>query len=184
MSRLISPVEKLAREAREYADVQLDDVKLKAAKGLSQGTGAMAGILLIVQVVAAFILLLAFGGVLLLGEWMGSYAYAALIVAGAMLLLLIVLWLCRGVLFRDTFVKLFTSMLSPQDAKVTDITTQKQLDEALARSKNRVRIKEEDLQLRAQNARTYYTPKHLVSMGVKRDVVPVLLRILGRRKRK
>jgi hypothetical protein len=177
-------MEKLAQEVRGYADAEIDDVKLQAAKGLSRGTGAMASILLIVQVAAALVLLLAFSGVLLLGEWMGSYGYAALIVAGVLLLLLIILWLCRSVLFKNTFVGLFTSMLSPEDAKVNPISTQKQLDEALARSKNRVRRSEENISARIQNARTYYAPKHLVSMGVKRDVVPVLLRLIGRRKKK
>lgn len=184
MNRLVSPMEKLAQEVKSFADAELDDVKLKAAKGLSQGTGAMAGIFLIVQVAGALILLLAFGGVLLLGELIDSYALAALIVAGVLLVLLLTLWFCRGSLFKDTFVRIFTSVLSPEDAKVNPITTQQQLDESIARSKNRVRKSEEGIQARMVSARTYYSPKHLVSMGVRRDVVPVLLRLLGRRKKK
>ena len=44
---------------------------------------------------------LAFAGILLLGKVLDNYALGAFIVCGALLLVLIVLWLCRKRMFRD-----------------------------------------------------------------------------------
>ncbi len=184
MNRLTDPVGRLGHEVIGYVDNRVDDLKLQAAKGLSQGTGALAGLVLILVVVSALVLVLSFAGVMLLGEIMGSYATAAFIVAGVLLVVVIVLILCRKYLFRDSFVGLFTGIFAPEDAKADPLKTQKQLDAALARSKNRIQKREDAIHARVQSARSYYSPKNLVATSVRKDILPLLLRLLGGRRKK
>ena len=185
MNRLTDPVEKLGHDAIGYVDTRVDDLKLQAAKGLSQGAGALAGLVLILVMVSALVLVLSFAGVLLLGEILGSYAKAAFLVAGVLLLVVILLLLCRKYLFRDSFVGLFTGIFSPEDAQASPIKTQKQLDAALSRSKNRIRKQGDAIHTRLLNARSYYSPKNLLATSVRKDILPLFLRLLGgRRKRR
>ncbi len=88
MNRLTDPVEKLGLEVKGYVDTRVDDLKLQAAKGLSRGSGALAALVLMFVVVSALVLVLSFAGVLLLGEILDSYAKAAFLVAGVLLLVL------------------------------------------------------------------------------------------------
>ena len=185
MNRFTDPVEKLGHEVIGYVDTRVDDLKLQAAKGLSQGSGALAGLVLILVVVSALVLVLSFAGVLLLGEVLGSYAKAAFLVAGVLLLVVIILLLCRKYLFRNSFVGLFTGIFAPEDAQANPIRSEKELDAALARSKNRIQKQGDHIQARVQNLRSYYSPKNLLTTSVRKDILPLLLRMLGgRRKRK
>ena len=184
MNRLTDPVEKLGHEVIGYVDTRVDDLKLQAAKGLSQGSGALAALVLILVMVSALVLVLSFAGVLLLGEVLGSYAKAAFLVAGILLIGVIILLLCRKYLFRDSFVGLFTDIFSPEDAQASPIKSQKQLDAALERSHSRIQKREDAIQARVQRARSYYSPKNLLVTSVRKDVFPLLLRLLGGRKRK
>lgn len=186
MNRLTAPVEKLGQDALGYVDTRVDDLKLQVAKGLSQGTGSMAGFVLILVVVGNLLLVLSLAGVLLLGEILDSYAKAAFIVAGALLLILVVLLLCRDKLFKNSFVGLFTGILAPEDAQAGPIRTQKQLEAALARSRNRIQKKEDGIQARLEAMRSFYSPKNLVATSVRRDILPLLIRLLGgsRKRRK
>ena len=185
MNRLTDPVEKLGHEVIGYVDTRVDDLKLQAAKGLSQGSGALAGLVLILVMVSALVLVLSFAGVLLLGELLGSNTKAAFLVAGILLIVVVILLLCRKYLFRDSFVGLFTGIFAPEDAQASPIKSQKQLDAALARSKNRIQKRGDAIQARVQNARSYYSPKNLITTSVRKDILPLLLRLLGgRRKRR
>ena len=65
MNRFTAPVEKLGQDALGYVDTRVDDLKLQVAKGLSQGTGSMAGFVLILVVVGNLLLVLSLAGVLL-----------------------------------------------------------------------------------------------------------------------
>lgn len=185
MSRFTDPVEKLGLEAKGYIDTRVDDLKLQAAKGLSEGTTALAGLVLIVVVLSALALVLSFAGVLLLGELLDSYAKAAFIVAGALLLLLVILILLRNKLFRNSFVGLYTGIFSPEEAEATPIRTQKQLDAALARSKNRIQKREEAIRTRVESTRNFYSPKNMLITAVRSDILPLFVRLVaGRRRRK
>ena len=90
MSKFSAPADNLVSETRGYIDAQIDNVKLRTVKGLSQGTSAIASLLLIFIVANALVLALSFALVLWLGEVLDSYAGAAFIVAGILLLLLVV----------------------------------------------------------------------------------------------
>ena len=184
MSKLTAPVEKLGLEVKGHVDTRVDDLKLQAAKGLSQGTGALAGLVLILVVAGALFMMLSLAGVLLLGEILGSYAKAAFIVAGVLLLILLILFLCRNILFKNSFVGLFTGIFAPEDAQGDAIKTQKQLDAALARSKNRIQKKENAIQTRVEKMRSFYTPKNLLTTSVRKDILPTFLSLLTRRRKK
>jgi len=105
----------LAAEARQYADLRIDEAKLKATRGLSTALGQTLAYLLIFAVLAIVLGLLAFA----LMQWLNSLVgspWGTLIIAGAFLLVLIVLWINRQKLFRDLFVKLFIDVFYDTDS--------------------------------------------------------------------
>ena len=115
MGEFTRPLEDLGKEASEYIDLRLDDLKLRTAKGLSMTLSKLLYMLLILFVVSIILTAVAIGGVMLLGELIGSYAGGATIVAAFFLLILGVLIMLRKRLFRDTFVPLFVKMFFDDD---------------------------------------------------------------------
>ena len=115
MSQFSKPAEELSREAKEYVDLRLEDVKLRTAKGLSLTASKLVGFFLILGVGISLMLVLSFGLILLVGELVGSYAWAAI---GVAVLLGVALWILvskRNSLFRDTFVPLFVKLFFNDD---------------------------------------------------------------------
>lgn len=96
----------LAQEAREYADMRVDEFKLKATRGISTALGQTLAYLLIIAVLVIVLGLLAFALLQWLNALVGS-PWGTLIVAGVFLIGLGVLLLNRHKLFKDLFVKLF-----------------------------------------------------------------------------
>ena len=110
MSQFTEPAEDLSRRAKEYIDLRLDDIKLRAAKGLSITASKLVAFFIISSVGTSLILALSFGLILLIGELIGSYAWSAF---GVSVLLAIGLWILirrRDRLFKDTFVPLFINL--------------------------------------------------------------------------
>ena len=105
----------LASEAREYADLRIDEAKLKATRGLSKALGQTLAYLLIIVVLGLVIGLLSFA----LLQWLNSLVgapWGTLIVSGVFLIVLVVLWINRQKLFRDLFVKLFIDVFYDTDS--------------------------------------------------------------------
>ena len=115
MGNFTRPVEELGKEASEYIDLRIDDLKLTTAKGLSMTLSKLLYMLLVLFVVSIIFISIAIGGVMWIGEMIGSYAGGAAIVAAFFLLRLGVLVLLRKRLFRDTFVPLLINLFFDED---------------------------------------------------------------------
>lgn len=101
------PLDNLSSEARKYADLRMDDLKLRAVDGLSVGVSRVLTLMTLVMILAIVLAAFAFGSVLLLGEWLGSWTIATFIIGGVFLLLLLILVAFRKRLFLNVFVRLF-----------------------------------------------------------------------------
>lgn len=110
MSDFTRPVEDLGHKTTEYIDLRVDELKLKTAKGLSLTLSKLLYMLLVLFVVSIIMISIAVGGVMWIGELVGSYAGGAAIVAAFFLLVLGILVLLRKRLFRNTFVPLFIDL--------------------------------------------------------------------------
>lgn len=163
MNKFTEPVERIVEEGRIYLDQQLDNVKLRTVKGLSQGTSALAGMLLIFAVGGALLLVLSFALVMWLGEMMDSYALAAFIVAAVLLVAVVVLVLVYKKLFRNTFVSMYAEILQPQQKE----STQEGLDGAIENTKEHIREQEYVMKACLNQVQDYYTPSHLLNEGLR-----------------
>jgi len=163
MSQFTEPVEKLFQDSKIYLDKQLDNVKLRTVKGLSEGTTAIGALLVILALAGVFLLTLSFGVVMLIGELLGSYALGAFIVAGVLLVLAVILLLLRGRLFKNTFVSLYSGIITPGRTEA-DIQS---LDTAIAETEGDIRVQEETLRQNLEQARNFYTPSHLFNEGLR-----------------
>ena len=80
---------------KEYGKKRLDLLKMEAAEKSSVGAGTATFIILAAIAGLFFIFLLNIGLGLLIGHWLGNYAYGVLIMAGVYLLMLVILLLAR-----------------------------------------------------------------------------------------
>lgn len=97
---------RLAGEAKRYADLKTDELKLKTTRGLSAALGQTLAYLLIFVVASVTFGLLSYA----LLQWLNTLVgtpWGTLIVSGFSLIILIVLFCFRKKLFKDLFVKLF-----------------------------------------------------------------------------
>lgn len=104
----------LADEARQYADLRIDELRLKTTRGLSMALGQTLAYLLIIAVLVIVLSLFA----LALLQWLNGLLgapWGTLIVAGVFLIALAALWVRRNKLFRDLFVKLFIDIFYGSD---------------------------------------------------------------------
>jgi len=120
MSEFTRPVEELSHNATEYVDLKIDELKLTMARGLSMTLSKLLYMLLVLFVVSIVMISIAIGGVVWLGETLGSYAGGAAIVAVFFLLVLGVLYLLRDKLFRNTFVPLFVGLFFEEEKNKSD----------------------------------------------------------------
>ncbi|MBQ9701480.1 MAG: phage holin family protein [Bacteroidales bacterium] len=164
MSKFSQPVQHVVQGAGGYLDAQLDNIKLRTVKGLSKGTGALAGLLLISALVSVFLLALSFALVMWLGEVLESYALAGAIVAGGLFVILLVFILLRKRMFKNSFIGMYEDVLFEQPDQ--SLNTQEKLDEAILRSEDRVKEQQALVSDRLLQAKEYYTPKRMVNQGL------------------
>lgn len=111
----LQPVEDLAGKGREYVDKRIDLVKLSVIEALSRGLGRFLAGLAIVSLLIIIGTVLSLAGILFLGDLIGSYGLAALIVALAFILILVLVLVFRHKLFVDGFVRMFYSIFFDSD---------------------------------------------------------------------
>lgn len=109
------PAERLAESAAQYIDLKVDEVKVCTAKGLSIALNRLLVAILLLTLCSIVLMSAAFGGVLLLGDLIGSYAAGAFIVAAIFLVLLIVLFLLRDKLFLNGLVRMFVRLFFEEE---------------------------------------------------------------------
>ena len=95
---------------RNYLDLRLNELRLKAIDGLSVGVSRVLSMMLVVMLGAIALAAFAFGIVILLGERLGSWAGAAFIIGALFLLVMVLMLLLWKRLFVNIFVKLFISI--------------------------------------------------------------------------
>jgi len=115
MGEFTKPMEDLGKNAREYVDMRVDDLKLRTVKGLSLALNQLLSMILVLFSGFVVLLAVAFGIILLLGQAIGSYAGGALIVAVVFAIVTFILWKQRGKLFLNSFVKLFVGLFFESD---------------------------------------------------------------------
>lgn len=104
------PAEELGKSAADYVDLKVDEIKLRAAKGLSVTLNRILLAFLFLSLGSIVMTALAFGGVLLIGDIIGSYSAGAFIVAAFFALLAFLLWLVRKRLFLNGLIQLFVRL--------------------------------------------------------------------------
>ncbi len=110
MNEFTKPMEDLGRQAKDYVDLRLTDIKLRLVKGLATALGKIVYVQILMLVLSVLLIALAVGGVLLLGELFGSYTSGAFIMAGLFAMVILVLYLLRDKLFKNTFVPMFAKL--------------------------------------------------------------------------
>ena len=164
-NKFTAPVDKLVHKTTGYVNAQIDNVKLRSVKGLSQGTSAVASLLLIFITVGALVTTLSFAVVLWLGELMGSYAQAAFIMSGVLVIAIVVLVLLRKQLFKSSFIGMYTDIFFQKESKPEGLKTMEGLDIAIWNTETRIKDKEEDISDAFTNCKEFYAPKNLLSVG-------------------
>ena len=120
MAEFTKPIKDLGGEASDYIDLRIAELKLNAIKGLSMTLSKLLYMLLFLFVISIILISVAFGGVMWIGELIGSYAGGAAIVGGFFVIVLGVLFLLRKKLFRNTFVPLLVNLFFEEDNNIPD----------------------------------------------------------------
>lgn len=180
MTKFTAPADKLVHETTGYINAQLDDVKLRSIKGLSQGTSALASFLLIFIIGGALVTALSFALVLWLGEMLHSYALACLITAGVLLLVLVVLFLLRKHLFKNSFVAMYTDVFYQKENKPVGLKTQEGVDVAIWNAETHIKEQEADIFYAFTQCKEYYSLRHFLSKWI-----PAIIRsFFGKKEKK
>jgi|GEM_PF-2099103 len=100
---------------KDYLDLKVDQMKLKATDSLSMAFGTLLAYILLISVALVVLTTFAFGVILLVGKLIDNYALGAFIVCALFLILLVILWFRRDKLFRNKFVQMFSKEQSYED---------------------------------------------------------------------
>lgn len=107
MDRYSKPAEEFLGSLKEYADVRIDDLKLRTVKGLSLTMNHLVAMILILFAVSVVLLSVGAGLIILIGKAIGSYAGGAFIVAGVFAVIAATIFMLRKKLFVNGFVRMF-----------------------------------------------------------------------------
>ena len=138
---------------KEYIDLRLSEFKLKGTRGASQVLSLLLSLFLVIIVIAIVLNLLAY----MLVRWLDGvlgFPWGALIVLGAFLVLLAVLWFCRKRVFKNVFIRSLADNPS--------ITTENDLDIELGRVKSGIMAYEDNVK---QEVNAFMETKKAVGTG-------------------
>lgn len=113
-------VKKTLDDARAFAELKADELKLKTTEGLSVALSRIVALLLVVALLIIVLGLLSVVLIMWLGQLFGSVPVAATVVCGVFVVALVVMFLLRKKLFRDTFVRLFIGIFYGEDDDASD----------------------------------------------------------------
>lgn len=166
MSNFSTPADNLVHESVGYVNAQLDNVKLRTVKGLSQGTSSIAKLLIIFVLVGALVTMLSFAIVLLVGELIGSYAGAAFIMSGILLVAIILIIALRHRIFKDSFIGMYTDIFYQHDTRPLGLDSHEDLDEAIRRAEMKIQSQETNVSGAYDKVKEYYAPRNLFNRGL------------------
>ena len=115
MEALRKSVEDLVSDSKDYADLKIDELKLKTVEGLSISVSRILPVIIMVMMASMAVAVMTFGCVILIGYAVGSLWAGAFIMAGFFAVVLFVLYLFRDRLFLNMFVRLFINVLYGND---------------------------------------------------------------------
>lgn len=197
MSNFSIPADNLVQEVRGYVDAQIDNVKLRTVKGLSEGTSVISRLLLIFIILGAFVTALSFAVILLLGEIFGSYALAAFIMSGVLLIVILLLVALRHRIFKNSFISMYTDVICQRDTKPIGLNTVEDLDEAILRGESQIKQQSERISDAYTHFKQFYSPKHIMheafnAVGISNEngdvklssLIPMFFRFLFSKKKK
>jgi len=118
MGEFTKPLEDLSKNAAEYVDMKVEDVKLRTVKGLSVAMNKLIVAIILLFVASIVLTAAALGCTLLLGDLIGSYAGGAFIVSGIFLIILIILYSVRNKMFLNSFVRMFLNLFFTDDEEI------------------------------------------------------------------
>lgn len=167
-NKFTASIEKMGQEVKTYGDAKLNTLKLQTVKGLSQGISSATSYLLLFLLGNAMVLVLSIGLILLLGEPMGSYAAAAFIVAGALLVVFLILLLARKYLFRNSFIRSFADIFGTQEPE--KIKNWKELDMAIMKSQVQEYKQEANIVKQVSRVKSTFSPEMLIPAIIKRFI--------------
>lgn len=163
-NEFLSPVQELASTAKDYIDIRIEQAKLDVTDGLAKGFGKVTGALVIMELVVVSLTLLGAALVLLLGELMHSYTYAALIVTLIYILLPLIVYLLRNKLFVKPFEKIFTGIFFAERG-VSD------LEKARIQIESERSAIEKELSYRTKYLHAVYSPSNIFGKIMQKTAV-------------
>lgn len=105
MGEFTRPVKDLAEDVKEYVNLRVDDVKLRAVKGLSISMSRLLSMIIVLIAASMAMFALSAGLILIVGHAIGSVAVGAFIVAAFFVIATLVLLRLKDRLFVNAFVK-------------------------------------------------------------------------------
>ncbi|QDP86571.1 hypothetical protein FNJ88_13795 [Chryseobacterium sp. SNU WT5] len=97
---------------KEFATKKLDLLKMEATEKSALTAGTLTFLVIVSVAALFFIILFNIGLGLLIGHWLGNYAYGILIIAGLYLLIILITFLSRKMIknsVADKIIKLINS---------------------------------------------------------------------------
>ena len=101
MEKIFSKIENLTLHMREYAEISISLIKIKAAEKASSLIADAAALIIVWVFLFFFIFFISFGGAYVLSSVLGS-AYSGYLIVGAFYLLVgVIVWFARKKLIRN-----------------------------------------------------------------------------------